>query len=134
MTDRIVTLSIPEALYERIQEEADGAHQPFKSVMIDRLAVLFNRSDEALDVDKALDLLDGFKDYELWAMVSRRLSAADSERLHHLGSEEKRAALSPDEQRELDQLLAQVNRDMLLRSKALLLLKERGHDISTYLN
>lgn len=133
MTDRVVTLSIPEALYERIQE-ADGAHQPFESIMLDRLAVLFTCIDEALDVNKALESLDTFKDYELWAIVSRRLSAADSERLHHLGSEEKRAVLTPDEQRGFDHLLSQVNRDMLLRSKALLLLKERGHDISCYIN
>lgn len=132
MTDRIITLSIPETLYERIQEEAVGTKQPIESLMIDRLAVLFNRVDEALDVNKALDALEAFKDYELWAIVSRRLSAADAERLHELNSEEKRDVLTAEEQLELDQLLAQVNRDMLLRSKALLLLKERGHDISTY--
>ena len=132
MTDRIITLSIPETLYERIQEEAVGTKQPIESLMIDRLAVLFNRVDEALDVNKALDALEAFKDYELWAIVSRRLSATDAELLHELNSEEKSGILTAEEKRELDHLLAQVNRDMLLRSKALLLLKERGHDISTY--
>lgn len=132
MTDRIITLSIPETLYERIQEEAVGTKQPIESLMIDRLAVLFNRVDEALDVNKALDALEAFKDYELWAIVSRRLSVTDAERLHELNSDEKRGVLTTEEQVELDHLLAQVNRDMLLRSKALLLLKERGHDISTY--
>jgi hypothetical protein len=132
MTEKIVTLSIPEALFERIQKEANGAHQPFESVMLDGLKVLFNRIDEATDVDKALDALDTFKDYELWAIVSRRLSATDTDRLHELGGEEKRSLLSTEEQNQLDQLLAQVNRDMLLRSKALMLLKERGHDITAY--
>lgn len=132
MADKLITLSIPEALYERIQEEADGAHQPFASVMVDRLGLLFNRIDETTDVNKALAALDTFKDYELWAIVSRRLSTADSDYLRRLGSEEKRATLTPAEQSQMDQLLAQVNRDMLLRSKALMLLKERGHDITTY--
>ena len=132
MADKVITLSIPEALYERIQEEADGAHQPFASIMVDRLGLLFNRIDEATYVNKALEALDTFKDYELWAIVSRRLSTADSDYLQQLGSEEKRATLTPTEQTQMDHLLAKVNRDMLLRSKALMLLKERGHDITSY--
>ncbi len=132
MAEKIITLSIPEALYERIQIEAEGSHQPFESVMLDRLTMLFNRIDEATDVDKALDALDTFKDYELWAIVNRRLSVSDEARLHFLASEEKRDDLTSEEQNEFDLLLAQVNRDMLMRSKALLLLKERGHDITTY--
>ena len=132
MSEKIVTLSIPEALYERIQEEANDIHQPFESVMLDRLAVLFNRIDEATDVNKALEALDTFKDYELWAIVSRRLSPSDAGHLQELGSEEKRTSLTAEEQHQLDRLLSQVNRDMLLRSKALMLLKERGHDITTY--
>jgi len=132
MAEKIITLSIPEALYERIQQEANGAHQAFEAVMIDGLSVLFDRIDKAVDVDKALDALDTFKDYELWAIVSRRLSVTDSDRLHFLASEEKRTTLTPEELSEFDRLVDQVNRDMLMRSKALLLLKERGHDITTY--
>ncbi len=132
MAEKIITLSIPEALYERIQFEAEDSHQPFEAVMLDQLSILFERIDVANDVDKALDALDNFKDYELWAIVSRRLSTTNTDQLHILGSEEKRSSLSAEEKRQLDQLLGQVNRDMLLRSKALMLLKERGHDITAY--
>jgi hypothetical protein len=52
-------------------------------------------------------------------------------RLHFLGSEEKHGVLSAEENLEHDRLVEHVNHGMLLRSKALMLLKERGHDINT---
>ena len=85
-----------------------------------------------MDANKALEELDTFSDDKLWAIVNRRLSANDEAHLHFLAGEEKRDDLTSEEQNEFDLLLAQVNRDMLMRSKALLVLKERGHDITTY--
>ncbi len=85
-----------------------------------------------MDTNQVLDKLDTFPDDELWTVVNHRLSSTDATRLHYLGSEEKRGNLTPEEQREFDNLIAQVNHDMLLRSKALMLLKEHGHDITSY--
>ncbi|MBA3874167.1 MAG: hypothetical protein H0X30_33965 [Anaerolineae bacterium] len=86
-----------------------------------------------MDINPVLEELDSFADDELWGVVNRRLSFKDTDRLHFLGSEEKRFSLTDDERAEFDRLVDQVNRDMLLRSKALLLLKERGHDTDTYI-
>jgi hypothetical protein len=45
----------------------------------------------------------------------------------------KLGELTKDEQRELEDLLTANDHAMLLRSEALLLLKNRGYDIATYL-
>lgn len=85
-----------------------------------------------MDAQEAFDKLDSYSDDELRAVINDRLSSIDENRLYYLGSEEKRSNLTTEEALEFDQLLAQVNYQMLMRSKALLILKERGHDITVY--
>ena len=54
-------------------------------------------------------------------------------RLRELSAKRKQETLTADEERELDDLLNLVDRQMLLRSEALLLLKQRGQDVESYL-
>jgi hypothetical protein len=51
-------------------------------------------------------------------------------RLHDLIARGKAQALSQHEQDEVEHLVGKVDRYMLLRSKALLLLKQRGHSVT----
>jgi len=82
-----------------------------------------------MDAQDAFDELENCSDDELWAVVNDRLSPVDENRLHYFGSEEKRSVLTSEESHEFDQLLAQVNYQMLMRSKALFLLKERSNNL-----
>ena len=133
MADKIVTLHIPDALYERVQQVAAASERPFESVVVESLDELFTQIDRAQNVDSALDALQEYEDFQLWAVVKRRLSPADEEKLYAIKDKEKSRLASPEETAELDQIMKQVNRDMLFRSQALVILKERGHDIDTYL-
>jgi len=60
--------------------------------------------------------------------MKQRLSDADAERMEVLLDKGNQGTLSNAEKPELDRLVDQVNLHMLLRSKALLILKQRGHD------
>ena len=53
--------------------------------------------------------------------------------LHEISAKNKLKKLTEDEQSELAHLLTLNDRAMVLRSEALLLLKNRGYDIAVYL-
>ena len=73
-------------------------------------------------------------DDELWAVVDQRLTRKQDTRLRQLIALGKQGQLAADEQAEMERLVDLVDHRMLLRSEALLLLQQRGHDIDTYLN
>jgi len=75
-----------------------------------------------------------YTDDELWAVVDQRLTQKQDTRLRRLIALGKQGQLSVDEQAEMEQLVDMVDHQMLLRSEALLLLQQRGHDIDTFLN
>ena len=77
--------------------------------------------------------MPSYSDAQLWAVVYQRLAWPQSQRLHELSAKNKLEKLTEDEQSEFEHLLTLNDRAMLLRSEALLLLKNRGHDIAAYL-
>lgn len=130
MSRTTVTLDLPESLFDRLRELAEAADRPVESVLLESLQVMF---DDLADMGLSVEGLRDLTDAQLWGVVHRRMRWTESLRLRELGSIQRQTPLTPDEQDEMDDLLAQVDQDMLLRSEALLLLKERGRDISHYL-
>lgn len=84
-------------------------------------------------MNESLAALSNYSDEQLWAVVYHRLPWTHSMRLRELSARQKQSALTNEEQRELDELLLLVDDLMLLRSEALLQLKNRGHNIDLYL-
>ena len=134
MSQQPVLLNLPDELYERIQQIAEESQRSVEAVMLESLDLLFSQKSPNDDLDTMLTALSKYTDEELWALVHRRMAWSQSMRLHELSDKGKRGILPAQEQRELDGLLAQVDRDMLLRSEALLLLKQRGHHLEPYLS
>jgi succinate dehydrogenase flavin-adding protein (antitoxin of CptAB toxin-antitoxin module) len=95
--------------------------------------LLFSQPSLSTDLAANLAELVSFSDEQLWAIVHRRLPWSESLRLRELIAQSKQTALVDSEQRELEHLLELVDRSMLLRSEALLRLKERGRDVERYL-
>ena len=126
MSHQSVTLDLPEDLYERVRQAAADSHKPLESVLVETIALLFG--DESIN-DLSPNKLDTFTDVQLWAVVQRRLAWPQDARLRELTVLGKSGALTADEQVELERLVGVVNHYVLLRSKALLLLKQRGHDV-----
>jgi hypothetical protein len=96
-----------------------------ESVLIESLKVLFGEPLE----ETALAALDDYTDAQLWAVIYQRLAWPENERLRDLTARGKGGELTPDERDELDALLDRVDRHTLLRSRALLLLKQRGREL-----
>lgn len=127
-----VTLQLPDELYDSVQEAAEASDRAIEMVLLESLGLLFRRPSAA-DIEAELRELTDYSDAQLWAVVYRRLPWTHSVRLQELSQKNKQGQLTAAEQREIEQLIDLIDRYMLLRSEALLLLKQRGHDVETYL-
>lgn len=132
MGQKSVTLQLPDELYDSVQEAAEASDRAIEMVLLESLGLLFRRPSAA-DIEAELRELTDYSDAQLWAVVYRRLPWTHSVRLQELSQKNKQGQLTAAEQREIEQLIDLIDRYMLLRSEALLLLKQRGHDVETYL-
>lgn len=122
-------LRVPTEIYELAEEIANETNGTAESVLVEGLAMLFSPAPENVeDPDK----LSGFGDEQLWMIVQQRLTPKQASRLHELADRGNRGELDSLEITELESWVARVDHQMLLRSRALLLLKRRGHDIDQY--
>lgn len=133
MSGKSITLDLPEDLYERVRQVAEQSQRPLERVLVESIRLLFVLPPTSTDVATILAAMPGYSDAQLWAVVYQRLAWPQSQRLHELSAKNKREELTENEQSELEYLLTLNDHAMLLRSEALILLKNRGHDIATYL-
>jgi hypothetical protein len=133
MSGKSITLDLPEDLYERVRQVAEQSHRPLERVLVESLRLLFVLPPTSTDVAIILAAMPSYSDAQLWAVVYQRLAWPQSQRLHELSAKNKREELTEDEQSDLEYLITLNDHAMLLRSEALLLLKNRGHDIAAYL-
>jgi predicted transcriptional regulator len=127
-----VSVDLPEDLYARIRDIAERNERSVEAVLRESLEVLF-RAD-AVTVANQLAQLDTYRDDQLWAVVYQRMAWPQRERLRDLSASGKHGSLSATEHDELALLVDQADTYTLLRSHALQLLKQRGHDVERYLN
>lgn len=130
MVQSTIKLQIPTAIYERAQQIATNSNRSIESVLLDGLALLFG---DLPDTSITPDTLTTYSDAQLWAVVHQRLAWPQDARLRELITSGKQGQLSNEEQEEMERLIALVDHQMLLRSEAILLLKQRGHDVETQL-
>ncbi|MCU0511933.1 MAG: hypothetical protein MUE40_05105 [Anaerolineae bacterium] len=119
-----VSLQLSEDWYARLQAAAEQTHRSIESIVVDSLAWLFDAQP-----DITLQNLPHLTDVALWALVQRPLTYPVETRLRELTALSKLDALTAAEQQELSRLVERYDEYVLLRSRALLLLQERGHPI-----
>jgi predicted DNA-binding protein len=122
-----ISVELPDDLYKRIQEIAERNDRSVESVLRESLEVMFG--EESAEAESSLDRLETYRDDQLWAVVYQRLAWPRREHLRELTERGKQGDLTPSEQAELEALLDRVDHYTLIRSEALRLLKQRGHDI-----
>jgi hypothetical protein len=121
-----IRVELPSELFEQLQQAADRSDQPIEAVLVDSLAMLFGTP--RADWEQLAGTLETLTDAQLLALVYRRITWPEGARLRELSERGKHTALSDDEQTELAALIDEADRLMLLRSRALLLLRQRGHE------
>ena len=125
-----IELQIASDIRDQARKLAQGENCSVESVLEDGLALLFGSSG---DVYSLLDRLSSFGDDQLWELIHQQLTPSQDQRMRDLLYRGSEGTVSSQEKSELGAYVDLVDRQMLLRSQALVLLKERGHDIETYL-
>jgi hypothetical protein len=126
-----IRVDLPAELFEQIREAATRSDQPMESVLIDSLALVFGTPRSGWE--PPTETLEALPDAQLWALVYRGMAWQEGARLRELTARGKQAVLSSEEQAELAALIDEADRLMLLRSRALLALRQRGHNIEKLL-
>lgn len=127
-----LTVQLPDLLYDNLRVRAEQSRRTVQeelvhvvSLIVPGVPVLPN------ELRAELDRLDSFTDDQLWTAARSRVAEADSERLADLNFDARERSLTNAERDEQTRLLDETNRVMLVRAKAAVLLKRRGHDISS---
>jgi len=126
-----VELEIAPEIEEYVRNIAEGENCSIESILQEGLALLFGNNSI---VEYQLNRLSDCTDEQLWALIYQRLTQSQDYRMRELLYRGSEGTLTKQENAELQYFVDLVDRQMLLRSRALVLLKERGHDIDVYLN
>lgn len=125
-----IELEIPSEIVAEARGIARDGNRSVESVLQDGLVLVFGSTTES---DVSAEILQVFSDEQLWKIVNRRMPWAQDSRLRELTAQSKQGSLTQEQREELDCLLTALDRQILLRSRALLLMKKRGHDVDSYL-
>ena len=135
MAGRIVTIEMPDDLYDRLSRRAAEAQRSLAAEVVQLLATAVPAEDDGLpsDLKEELARLETLDDAALRRAARTRLTARESRRLESLHFKLQDRGLTPSEREEEQALLRSYRRAMLLRAQALAVLKQRGRDISPLL-
>lgn len=126
-----VTVTLPEPLYARLARRAEKSRRTIEAELAEAIAALPDETEELprdmADSVAALQLLD---DAELRLAARQCLSAEKAAAIEDLHSRRQREGLSASESETLATLMQEYTRTMLVRSRSVALLKQRGCDVS----
>ncbi|MDX1945652.1 MAG: hypothetical protein SFU86_09590 [Pirellulaceae bacterium] len=131
---RAVTLEIPEGLYDLLHHRAQTSQRTLQQELLDVLESRLTSETEADRIERALANMRHFTDAELSLAAQSIPSAASCQRAEDLNFKQRAEGLSPAERVELESLCTEYEWHLLIRSQALALLKDRGHDIRPLLS
>jgi hypothetical protein len=130
MSHPMLTLELPEEIYERVRRAAKGMKQPLETALANIVKAATPSLEKVpLEYRAELEALEDLSDEELWELAERRAAPAQQRRLTKLLAKNQRGELTDRERQALSGLRATLDRLMLQRSYAYLLLKYRGQRI-----
>jgi plasmid stability protein len=134
MVGKTITIHFPDDLYARLERRAQLTRRSVEDEALDALAAALP-PDESLppDLERELALLSSLDDEALWLAARSRLSDDDVARSEILHWKRQREGLTEAEAEATSNLTRVYDRLMLVRAQAAVLLKQRGHDISSLL-
>ncbi len=130
MSHSVLTLELPDDVYERVRRAAKGMNQPVEKALVSIVRAATPSLDRVPAEYRAeLEGLEDHGDDELWRISQARIAPAKQRRLERLLDKNQREVLTDREREALAGLRSEGDRLMLRRSYAVLLLKYRGHRV-----
>ena len=84
-----------------------------------------------LELAEAVASLEELDDARLWELAQRRFPDDVFAELQDLHLKQQRTGLTDGERNRAGELCVQYDRNMLVRARAAVLLKQRGHDVAS---
>lgn len=128
MRDRILTVTVPD-WFPQSAEQSVNEQRMFEFVLCESLVLRFDQVRDGRSLEEMVAILNNFSDDALWQVLAYRVPYTIYLREQELVEKDP---LTPEEDHELEDLTNITIRLMRVRSQALLLLKQRGHDIDRY--
>ena len=133
MSQSVLTLVLPEDIYERIRRAAKGMNQPMEKALVNIVRAATPSLEKVpLEYRAELEAMEDLGDEDLWKISQSRPAPAKQRRLESLLEKNQRGKLTDRERQALGGLCADGDRLMLQRSYASLLLKYRGHRLPNF--
>jgi hypothetical protein len=131
MTMQTVTVSLPESVYLRLQQVAQGTQQSLTDVLLHAVKVGSPPSWEDVPAEFQVDLaaLDRLDDDSLWQIARSKQSDDDMVQYQALLDKNADGTISEFERLELTQLRVEFDRLMLRKAHAAALLRWRGYQL-----
>jgi len=131
MPGHLVSLEIPESVYDQIKRAAERARRPVDDVLVEAVtAVAPVIETDSKDLKSELAQLAHLNDAALWQAGRATMTTDQRKRLHLLHDRKAQRALTSNEEVEEDALLKLFRETLLVRAQAALILKQRGYDVS----
>jgi plasmid stability protein len=126
---------LPDDFYQRLKARAERAQHSIQDELLSLAEAALEDEPIPLDIQEAVASLPVLDDATLWQVAeTSHLSRAESREVENMHFKRGRGErLTDAEKRRLAYLLHQSDKTMLVRSHALALLKQRGHDITPLL-
>jgi hypothetical protein len=132
MARQAITVELPEDVYERVQRTARGMQQPVEQALVHIVTAAMPSLERVPPAyHRELEAMEALSDAELWQEVESQLPVAQQRLLTQLQREHQQGTLTERGRQKLPQLRMELDRVMLRRSYAYLLLKCWGHRIPT---
>jgi len=133
MTVEIVTLQIPEILYQRLLNTARATQRPLEEIMLHAIKIGSPPEWDNVPAEFQAEIatLDKLDDNALWQIALSQKTAADMKRYNTLLEGNQNDTLTDTERLELMALRQVADRFMLRKAQAAALLRWRGHRVPT---
>ncbi len=132
MATQSLTVHLPDRLYSRLEERASDSNRTVEAELIEVLATAIPAEFEMPpELATELALLDQLDDASLWKLPREKLPAETSAHLEQMHLKQRGEGLNEPETNALGTTVRQYERMMLVRAHVAVLLKHRGHDVST---
>ncbi len=133
MSQACLTLELPEDVYEHIARAARGMKQPVEKALINIVRGATPSLEKVpLEYREELAALEDLSDDKLWAISGRCLEQAKRRRLEKLLDKNAGSELTDRDRQTLSRLRLEADHLLLRRSYAFVLLKYRGHRVTSF--
>lgn len=132
MSDYTVTRPVPDYIYDRARQIAEGTEQSIEAVLLQQLKDAFAEPLSTLPPDEQRELkaLIHLSEEALWTIAREQMAQDKQAHMQELMDANAQGTLDKARRSELEDLVAQGQRLSLRKARAAALLTDRGYRVT----